>query len=209
MKQLITILLVLFSINMCYSQGASLTKEETVNYINKKFQEVEGHYQTIDMGSAAFWGPRYLKMYYSANKIQLSGSKLIVTRVRSNYQSLSSYTRNYYPCDYYRAEYVTTFDPLMIKEIKLNQENRANEPVGSISILLKSKIATVQYEGAGAKYKHDDGKCTELQYSKESQSIDHTGINFIQTDPANFNKIKQAFEYLIALLKAEDDPFGN
>lgn len=225
-------IVVLFvGINNVRGQGAGLTKEETVAYINKKLNEAVGHYQTIDNDDGS-----KQKMYYWESSVKLTGDNLVVTRTRSKYkpEEINNYkTVSYvspqniyriereksYPCDYAKFTYETSFNPLHISKIELYKGSAVGEPAGAISITLKSKTAKMKIIGQSAKYKlgYDEysdkygngGSCIGLKTEEVTQSGSLTAMNFLLADESNFGKIKRALEYLASLLKAEDDPFGE
>ena len=54
------------------------------------------------------------------------------------------------------------------------------------------------------------GRCTGYKVVAENNFTEnYVNFTFLQADDTNFNKIKKALLHLQALLKAEDDPFGN
>lgn len=127
---------------------ASLTKEETVNYINKKLQETVGHYKTAENDGAA----KGVKEYCWSHSISLSGDKIKVSRVRSNYTSdkinnaeqVYHQGSNYYlyPCDYYEANLEQEFNPMHIISIELNKKVVSDDPVGSMSFEVTSQYSS-------------------------------------------------------------------
>ena len=224
-KKLLIYIFALFSFSSFAQDKAMLTKEETVNYINKKLQEVIGHYktQTLENGQSG-------KIeYYWVHTIALSGDNVKIYRTRSNYtfQRISDIKGvrhqgtyyNIYPCDYYLDTQYQEFNPKNISSIEIFTNPISNEAIGSIQINLKSKTnQSLRYvEGPKFKFPYDDsinseywGKCYGDQTgNKISDSLNYAYINFLIADEDNFKKLKKALEHLRDLYKAEDDPFGE
>jgi hypothetical protein len=222
-KQLFFYLLTLLSFSSFAQSKATLTKEETVNYINKKQAEVIGHYRTVKDGGQQF---RY---YYWNTSTKLSGNDVVISTTRSPYQE-KQYGKSFwesgvgslyeFPCNYYVDYHDNTFNPMHIKSIELDASNVYGEPVGLVKITLKSNTgkSSIMREGSKSKVVNTEsnnyGKCCnrsaylEQTYNnKETTSVIY--LTFLQSDDTNFSKIKKALEHLRDLYKAEDDPFGE
>lgn len=222
MQRLTIFLLMLLSFNLCYSQGASLTKEETVNYINKKLKEVVGHYMTLsengDTGSR-LW-------HYRFNRLTISSdNKVKYERMRSNYsenQGTVKYVlgRRYtvYPKDYYEIDHIYSFSPeniISIEEAPLEGGRKASDPVSNMMIILSENTGLME-RGVGAVTNHftDDYNDYYTNFERkltnpDQKTTSRVYISYLKGDGSNFNKIKKALEYLKSLVAAEDDPFGD
>lgn len=211
MKKLLTILAICFSIATSFAQGATLTKEETVNYIDKKANEIFGHYRTVPLADK-----KNYKFYYSRSTVSMYGDKLTFEQRRRNYKDGAQDYR-YYPCNYVEVKYEYTFNPGHIVSVEKYLNHIEGEPVGVIKITLKAVgISTTYMFGTTEKvrneYSEHYGKCFDLkEYTdyRESESATEIYLAYLQSDDSNFTKIKKALEYLRDLAKAEDDPFGN
>jgi hypothetical protein len=217
-KLLIPILLIGCSI-ISYAQNTALTKEEAVNYLNKKVKEAIGHYITVDFGGTA--GKKTL--YFWSSSVSLSGDKITFSRERANYKErqyaqktwVSGHGYQYfYPCDYLTINDQLTFNPAHILKIENYDGDVAGEPVGSAKITLKSNTGIFKRTAGSVTSKFTDpnsdfyGRCVDFKEQSDSQSTNTIYISYLKADDTNFNKIKKALEYLRDLLKAEDDPFG-
>lgn len=206
-------ILLAFVFSNLSAQNPSLTKEETVNYLNKKANEILGHYRLVE-------GTYY---YYYSSSVNLSGSDVSVYTLRGTNQSKQNGyyfywrgSRTGYPCNYYEDQHTNTFNPAHIISIDLDPSNVAGNPVGLIRITLKSNTARYSYYRNGPAWKVNDdnsqwgGHCYAWkEYASQKESRRVVYFTFLQSDDTNFNKIRKAFEHLRSLLKAEDDPFGE
>lgn len=194
-KTLLFCLLVLLNLSLNAQDKATLTKEETVSYINKKVKECEGHYRTPD--ASAFSNGVAKKMYYRDMSFELSGEKIIVSMMSSNKSANDNST------DYFERYVTQSFNPSQIVSFTDGTTN-ANEPLGIILIKLKSNSSVskqyVKYHNGRSFYYHDP---------TQTWSSSEVGFVFLNADPDNYKKIKKALEYLRDLYKAEDDPFGE
>lgn len=206
------------------AQGTSLTKEETINYINKKMQETVGHYKTNKQLNGSIGD----KNYYWIHNISLYGDKVKVTRTRSNYTKseisemgyvyVGGTSSKFVPCDYYEDELVQEFNPIHISSIEFLKDPVSGEPIGSMQLNLKANTAQSKASYTSAKYKFDSSENVRYEYwdkchgsqtpSTNPESTNKIYINYLAADEDNFDKLKKAFEYLRDLYKAEDDPFG-
>lgn len=185
-------------------EKATLTKEETINNLNKKIKEIDGHYRTDSKA-----------LYYYSQSVSKSSEQIIVTSSYRNYADNPRvndyYKGNVYPCDYFENSFSHTFNPGHIKSISL--KSNPNDPVAIIVITLIGKTASERFVNAGTTTNINGGnyggKCNGWATPEKSSSTSEIWFPFLQSDPTNFNKIKKALEYLRDLYKAEDDPFGN
>ena len=197
---LFTCLMTLWSIASFAQEKAALTKEETVNYLNKKLKECIGHYRQTPVT-----GEDDRIFYYHNVSFTLSGSTLKLYMKYSNYKEGTG-TKE---CDYFLIDWTVEFNPIHITQIT-EKSNTKNSPVGGIDVKFISKIAVEESDYYQRNVNNDNGRCFGLALAKETHySVDTTDLGFLQADPSNFNKIKKALEHLRDLSKAEDDPFGN
>ncbi|MFD1630959.1 hypothetical protein [Pseudopedobacter beijingensis] len=215
MKQLTTILLVLFSINMCYSQGASLTKEETVNYINNKITESINkiHPYRVQNNNLIIYENRF--RLGSNGKVQYSCD--FASDNSGCYQN--QYKRDGNVEYYKRILSEIEFSPIHIQSIEImpTLNNVGLIKLQFISNALKqihysySEKKNIRYPGNGDAY----SDCYSRDYAfgkrytdKYFHYEDSIYIPYVKIDKED-QKIIKAFNYLIDLSKAEDDPFGN
>lgn len=196
-KQILLGLIFLITINSFAQDKASLTKEETINYLNKKVQECEGHFRTPDGMKEA--------MYYRDLSFKLEGDKVVLEIFSSNF---SEY-KNYY--SYFERVTYQYFNPAHIISITESTTNK-NEPIGIIVIKFSSNSCLSKQKVSWFKYRDewdDSGKGFGNHDGIKTYSKNEVGFIYLSTDSSNFNKIKKALEYLRDLYKAEDDPFGE
>lgn len=219
-KQLLICLLAFYSISSFAQDRAMLTKEETINYINKKLNEIVGHYRTVK-GT----GNVNHKFYFlDTQSVSLSGSDVKIDMHRSNFPR-KQYGKEkwisgmgsiyYYPCDYLNDTYILKFNPAHIKDIEIGPNYVSGEPVGVIRITLIGKTATqtkytyhnIKYtETSEGRFCHNYGENESL---RQNLTVSEIYMTYLQSDTTNFNKLRKAFEHLRDLCKAEDDPFGD
>ncbi|MDX6187822.1 hypothetical protein SGQ83_00530 [Flavobacterium sp. Fl-318] len=209
-KLLLICLLGLYSLSSYAQDKATLTKEETVNYIQKKLNEGIGHKM----------GDRELKNI----KISISECKITITRkTKNSSEDLGNYTTTY--SSYKSNLGVYTFDPRLISSV--TETSPASGSLKWLTIKLKSKSGTYSYWNeyyasrqkktwAGFGYGDGGGNYTystyyEIDDNKDDkvESTDSIELLFLGSDTTNFNKLKKAFEHLRDLCSAEDDPFGE
>lgn len=193
------LLVVFFSLNLVTASSqdkASLTKGETINYINKKVKECIGHFRT----PVGFNSPVY---YYDA-KFKEDGDNVTLEIESSNYSERKS------ECDYWVRSTWQTFNPGKIVSIT-DETINAKDPIGIIILKLNSTTGISKNYVQWYRTKYTDGTCKNFGNGDgtKTQSIKEVGLIFQHADPENFNKLKKALGYLRDLYKAEDDPFGN
>ena len=89
--------------------------------------------------------------------------------------------------------YKYSFNPAYIKEIT-QEANSGTSATGWVKVRVANKSAVEEKI-----YTNPDTK----------SSVDLVWIPYLVADGSNFEKIKKALLHMQALLKAEDDPFGN
>ncbi|EAZ94817.1 hypothetical protein FBBAL38_10272 [Flavobacteria bacterium BAL38] len=196
-KKVLIYLFALCSLTSFAQDKASLTKEETVNYLKKKINEIDGHYRTP--------GGLTNRLYFKNTSFDLDNNLLQLKTTRKN--MLEEFGGN---CGYFENVNITWFNPAHIKDIILVEPN-LGEPVGLVKITLIGKVGRdIQEAYAYQKQNSNTGNCYNWERSDlKEYSVSEISIPFLATDPSNFNKMKKALEYLRDLYKAEDDPFGN
>ncbi|MCT1523886.1 hypothetical protein [Sphingobacterium hotanense] len=209
----IPIALFFFCVMICQAQNATLTKEETINYLNKKANEVVGHYRTIRDVSVA----QNFTYYYTDNRVSLSGENLRFDQRRRNYKN-DGYGDTTYPCDFVIQEHETILNPAHIVAIEHEVNVISGEPIGTLKITLVNNVAqrNINFFAPTKKVTNENhshyGECHEIRefpQHRVSESVKVVYLSYLQSDPSNFNKLKKALEYLRDLMKAEDDPFGE
>lgn len=211
MKKLILLFTFFCSYSYLSAQGATLTKEETVNYINKKLREVEGYTKTNSDGKTA--------SIISQNMVLRDGK--IYRELEREFLEYD-FVQSYGPRDL-KTVITDHYNPTHIQSIEVGTNPNESEAVGLIVIKLLPKSSKMNIKKYARAPKVD-------QYNDNSYNMDNRTINqlkswnavpeetsenseaylyYLKSDPANFNKIKKALEYLQELLKAEDDPFGG
>ena len=196
MKKLITIcLLIAITFTVSAQAKSALTKNETIQYLNKKANECEGHFRTPD--DSAFAKGVARKMYYKELSFELSDEKVSI-KVMSSNNSENDYSKSYF--ERYNKQ---SFNPSQIISIA-NETTNLNEPLGLILITLKSNSCVSEQS-----VKYHNGNSFSYHDPTAISSKSEVGLVFLNADPENYNKIKKALEYLRDLYKAEDDPFGE
>jgi len=199
MKKLCTLLTLLFAFGLTYAQEKKeLTREETVNYLKKKFGEVNEQWIVENNGSKQF-----ITGLYIGNK----DSELNITDRRKNKISNLSTSID---CGDWDKEQYYDFDPMQISDITdfaLTNE----QSLGYLQIKLSSK--TAKYRMVFKVVETRAGDRWECNYSAtrndDRNFTEYIYIPYLKTDPTNFNKLKKAFEHLKKLSSQSDDPFGN
>ena len=211
-NQLLLYILTIFSLTSFCQEKVPLTKQETVNYLNKKMNEANSHYRSDTYTS----GEAFKKFYNGNLSFNLSGEKTIVSYRYSNYSVEPSGINTsgwgwVYPCDYFYSTYSQTFNPAHIKSFELI--TTPGDPVGLLQIILISKTAIEEYRRTSTQVSIETGtyigQCRQMKTIDKTSSLQIIDFPFLQADPDNLTKIKKALLYLRDLCKAEDDPVGN
>jgi len=192
-KEIFLYLLLLTSFSSFAQEKTMLTKEETINYINKKLKECEGHFRTPD--GSAFTGGVAKKMHYTSLSFNADGDRVSLSINSSNYSERK------YTSDYFERYTTQQFNPSQILSITEGASDKS-EPLGIIIIKFISNSCiskqNVYWYGSDGFGNHDGTK---------TFSVKESGLVFLSADPSNFNKIKKALEHLRDMYKAGDDPF--
>jgi hypothetical protein len=179
-KKLLLGVLLICSIASFAQDKASLTKEETVRYLDKKFKEIISS--------------RDGKVYTDAS-CSLEGSKLkIFIELKFVYKGEDASI----------ARSTITIDPSKIERI---QNGTEGTEINMLIINVTSNTSKlVLFETASdpqpSNFNYWNKKTTTTVPSKIE-------IPYLKYDGTNFDKIKKALEHLKDLCKAEDDPFGE
>lgn len=179
----------------------TLTKDETINYINKKLAEASGSHSTYSEGPSPLW--------YRSVSVSLRGARMTVSYVRANREESGEHCPYVRGCrsDYRRQESEWNFNPALIRSIAIEESG----PVGCVLLNLSTADARHTSEWFG--WIRDQNAQWETyhwqQFHRETDNYDVVHVPYLATDPQNFDRLKKAFLHLQALLKAEDDPFGN
>jgi len=208
MKNLTTILFMLLNINLCYSQGAGLTKEETIKYINKKLKDVEG-YKTA-------WSNTKKTAYILESKmIDLGEGKYKYVYYYSDGRNFCTQAVNGYSGSRFNKE----FKVVHIKSITDDGVSPYNSSIGIIKIIFlenavkswaKDYHHSFQERTSGYGYTYN---VWNVYFCKENDRVAEyeTTINLFypKTDPEDGKRLLKAMQYLVDLEKAADDPFGD
>ena len=193
--------------NLCAQ--TTLTKQETINYIQKKLNEGLNH--TYDS--------------YSLVSQDLTISECSIehnVNVKSGGENLGYSTTTY--SDYTLYESLSKFDPRLISEIIEESPTSGSLKILRVKLIGKSSTYTWKNQSYSSKEEkkwvidHDYENWGYYNYytyyvlettPRTVESRYTVCFYFLGTDPGNFNKLKKAFEHLKDLCEAEDDPFGN
>jgi hypothetical protein len=173
------------------AQDAMLTKEETVNYLNKKAQEVDGRDKT-------FWDGREVYKNISL--------KLVKSLVELSWETERVH-KNGCEKGFRKVKYI--FDPA---HLLLDAGNRPTAIYSSKEDIVyefefKFRPKTVR--------RYDYATSLDCRGYRGSSGYDrftdvsHVSIPFFAATPENRTKMERAMSHLRDLAKAEDDPFGN
>lgn len=209
-KLLLLSIFTIGSLALFSQEKATLTKEETINYIKKKINDVSGYAgNRTYVNSCYIGGGTDCKIDY-----QVKYSNMPLVDVKST---------SFEDVGLIKHSIGFTFDITLVKEI---QDLGGNESIGRIKIVLtsssgkqhlvKTEIVKLRKNGAD-EYERVYPNAPEwsLYYKKtierenEKSFNNYVYIYYLKADESSFGKIKKAFDHLIALCKAEDDPFGN
>ncbi len=203
-----------------------LTKEETVNYINKKLNDIKGNYITetiYDYDGNNNIEEKKTLYNHSANLV-LNDDKIFLTTtwgtMREKYRNYETFkngegvTVYVYPCGYVESTRVYSFSLEKIIDIDFyNNVEGESDPIGTIRINTSNKAGEYKrtdkkaFLGIIPREKYY-GKCSFWGYPEEYR-VSGILLHYLKGDGSDGNKIKKALEYLRDLAKAEDDPFGN
>lgn len=178
-KQLLICLLTCYSFSTIAQDKAMLTKEETVNYLDKKMKDIITFKSRFDIGS------------FTDASVISTNSKIQVL-----------FSSNY--ADGYRTETTITLDPSKIISI---EEGTTSSDIDLLIINVTPNTCkyvkfVTQSDPQPNNYNYWSKNTTTLQPSKIE-------IPYLKYDGTNFNKFKKALEHLRDLCKAEEDPFGE
>ena len=185
MKRLIIVSILILSFNDGYLSAQNLTKQETINYLNKLLKPANGAFINNS------------KWRILENEIvALEDNKLIIT----GGMHMDSYSNNGY---YSPEELVVDQYTFPITKI-INQEcfhvlQNGNDVKGCIHIEILFKDPIVKREVV--KEKNSISKLGEIRY------VNYVDFYIDGQEPENFSRLKKAFLYLSELCKAEGNPF--
>ncbi|MCW3074544.1 MAG: hypothetical protein JWP69_1613 [Flaviaesturariibacter sp.] len=212
-KILFSFLLFSWTFNLLAQEKAALTKEETVNYIQKKLQEATEN-SFFEESNKEF-------RYCWIQTISLNGDILRIHHSVNNNKEKETASYTKHPCDedrnkrcydcYYKKHVTTiSFNPSYIADIVIDPDVNTTSAIGRMIIKLNTKTAKYHTIAYGS---YDEGRCEcclSTGKRSETDNVDNTVFfYYLQADAANFTKLKKAFEHLRDLFKAEDDPFGQ
>ncbi|MBW0176664.1 hypothetical protein [Sediminibacterium sp.] len=214
----ISVLLLIVFISFKARSQATLTKGETVSYLDKKIKEVLGYQRLVPYQNSA------TNYYYYNASVNLDGNKLTLFTERGTTVNKTIGYRAYvpnvgyryiYPCTYIEQTHTISFNPMQIKSIDLETTSISGQTVGMIKITLKATsaqynfVATTVNDKFNANAGQFNGQCTSFrEVGGERKTTNEVLFTYLKADDTNFNKIKKALLHLQALLNAEDDPFG-
>lgn len=189
-----------------------LTKEETVNYINKKLVEA------IDFG---IYDEK--DGYLLNQKFSVKGDFIEFTLKRAN-----SKKDCYSSHKYEGKNRIVLLKPKHIKEIE-EMSVDSNQTIGLMKVSFLPKL--VKYEDSQTIGSHtkktkrvywytdiwgtrhyadeDNGYTTDCNTTNETGTMNWITLYYIKEEANSGSKLIKALNHLIDLYKAEDDPFGN
>lgn len=181
-RQLLSFILVLCTVSV-FSQNAEMTKQETINYIDRMLGKTVGlEYNdgsVVDRISFSAASSGRLRFSYTA-----SGEN---TYAYNAFDSPSWGSFN--QCRDRSYE----FDPLYVKSISLKSYGHRSVRYCTISFVKKELVREKISGGPSCR----EGLVNEVL------------LFFVMVEQKDFEKLKKALEHLVALYKAEDDPFGE
>ncbi|MFD0751294.1 hypothetical protein ACFQZS_14180 [Mucilaginibacter calamicampi] len=180
-KNLIFLFLLFVTISAKAQDKATLTKDETISYINRKVKEIDGlSYHYINT-----LGERLSKTCNAAS---------FALKYDTNDKLLLKYNEAY-PNTTLELRYLYEFKATYIKSIELMPPVVSSDQLGFLKIQLSNESAlySIRYDGGS----RGEGNTSVIE------------LPFLISDTSNFSKLKKALEHLQALYKSEDDPFGN
>jgi hypothetical protein len=190
MKKYLFLCLIALFTTSAMAQDTMLTKEETVNYLQKKLREVDGRYKTVTG----------VKFFYREPSIMLltDGTVELVYTATSSEFCLSGYS----------VKYSYRFDPGEIVKVGIYSSAKTDDPVRHLYFEFKAKTVRAREDhwkgprcqsGLGFKYGTNGqwGDLTEVEFP------------FFATSPENRGRITRAILHLRDLAKAEEDPFSK
>lgn len=209
MKQAVIFLCTFLFLNVLSAQ-TTLTKQETITYIQKKINEGLSH--------------KYGEYTLKSEDVSISECKMTITRKTKTGGEDLGYRSDTYS-SYKTYESIYTFDPRLISSV--TESSPSSGSLKILNIKLKGKSATYKYwneyytskqdkkwvydyryEGGGY-YTYSTYYIKEDNRDDKAESTDTITLYFLGSDATNFNKLKKAFEHLRDLCEAEDDPFGE
>ncbi|MBS4043788.1 MAG: hypothetical protein KGZ59_08225 [Chitinophagaceae bacterium] len=189
-----------------------LTKQETINYINKKLNEVLERKVGTD--------------YLTLNKIELMNDGFIKhsDKIESSLKGCDSYSSASYSGKrteiIFKPNHITKIDTLnsntsglgtlVIRFLPNTVKWEITNYSKSVKPRYKRKFSHYDFWGNAQyteDYVGDDIDCNST--INRNITTNAVSIYYLSADPANANRLMKAFKHLIALYKAEDDPFGN
>lgn len=193
-------LFLLFFSSFCYAQKPSLTKQETIDYINKKLEQIEGTYVLPNSSNEEL-----AKRKYVWNGIKVDSEGII--EIYEQISSTGSGELGIWTVDPLNSHYLYnfySFSLLSVKEVEYDEtKNNDENKTGTLVIWLNSKSAKKKFTDRYVIQNERGSK--GLDSYKEESLESRVPITFSTIDPTNGTKLKKAFEHLIELVKAEDD----
>ena len=189
MKKTIFTLLLSLLLQVSFSQGTTLTKGETIAYLQKKLDETT-QFKKCDFQKLDILNGEELAKIQTFSNLAISINDNKVT-LQYTYRELWKWSKNgiKYEKDQGETQESISFNPSAIKKIT---QYSIRVPESDIDIV----YITLAYE------------CPQKLNGITDQS-DLFGFPYYNADPQNGVRIKNAFLHLKDLLKAEGDPFDN
>lgn len=216
MKVIITLFFFIFSSNFFYAQGAGLTKEETVNYINKKIKEVIG-YKSVwrNSTSSAYILENNLKYHgegkYSFNEYWSNGK----TKTIKDYEWKREDKMG--EGGYDGSELERSFNAAYITSVTDYGEDPDNKSIGRIKISFSSdavKLTRTDYTQTIKEHNNNENMDYNWYYrdyttNSSTKYESYIILHYPKIDAEDGKKLMKALKYLVDLEKAEDDPFRD
>lgn len=192
MKTFLSIAAILVFGTSVFSQGTMLTKEETINYLNKKAKETYEWtmLRTLYKGSNTYgeWKISDFSLTLKNGLIEIQYTEKQVAPCTGD---MSSKILNNW-----------LFNPAHFQIVNHNS-NMYPKETSVVIAKVWSKFDSVKLD---AKWFDCAGNLKNVSYNKVGRIAD---FPFYVKDPDNLKRIEKAFSHLRDLVKAEEDPFDN
>lgn len=229
-KPIVILFLLIISSPFASQEKALLTKEETVNYINKKLEEThrilfEYKFEIITQyrpSKESFTTDhmhimsnvfRYDQDGYISHRLQLANMKESCASTDFSFGSKSSEVR-------FKPNHITKVEEIQTHDQKVGALRLTFLP--NTDKWEKDELwYKIKEEKPKRVYSHTDiwGNAQyvtrfDVARNCEKRTAEHSPkgeliVYFFKSDPENSRRLQRAFQHLIDLYKAEDDPFGD
>ncbi len=189
MKKTIFTLLLSLLLHFCFGQGATLTKGETIAYLQKKLDETT-QFKKCDFSKPDILNGEELAKIQTFSNLAISINDNKVT-LQYTYRELWKWSKNGIKDETDRGEtqISISFNPSAIKSI---ERHNIRDPKSDVQRMFIFLAYDVPFK--------TDGKTTKSSLFT---------FPYYDADPQNGSRIEKAFLHLKDIIKAEGDPFDN